>query len=166
MKPAEQGVQLERRNYPLNSICMDLDSAIGMFAGRTGCIFPQRGSCWSQEVTWAGDTQESSIQANGPAWGQTEPRAVRGGRGGAPLGSWSLLAGRVGREGARSPGRDLQSRNQAKAGCLQDARITFYHGCRSPSCNSCTDKGTWSLTFSGFHLFKCFYFHKNERWIG
>lgn len=40
MKPAEQGVQLERHNYPLNSICMDLDSAIGVFARRTGASFP------------------------------------------------------------------------------------------------------------------------------
>ena len=154
------------KNYPSNSTRMDLEGATGVFARRTAAPLPparpllERWRSLGQEMP-----RSPSIQANGPAWGQTERRVVWGARGGAALGSWTRWReGRAERE--PEPGRDLRSRNQAKAGCLQDTRITFHHGCRSWSHNSCTDKRTGSLTFSGFHLFKGFSFHKNERWIG
>ena len=67
-----------------------------------GASSPSEAAAGAQGVTWAGDTQESSIQANGPAWGQTEPRVVRGGRGGAPPGQLELAAGKGGPRGSRN----------------------------------------------------------------
>ena len=120
MKPAEQGVQLERQNYPSNSTCMDLDSATDMFARRTGVHLPParqllelRGSR-GQEIP----RSPASRQMGQPGDRQSRGWCEEGGAG-HPLGSWSLLLGRAGLEGAGTWSRDLRSGNQAKAGCLQ-----------------------------------------------
>lgn len=74
MKPVEQGVQLERQKLlPCRiSTGMGLDSATGMFARRTGVSPHSKAAAGARQVTWAGDTQQPRIQANQPAWGQTE----------------------------------------------------------------------------------------------
>lgn len=107
MKPAEQGVQLERQNYPSNSTCMDLDSATDMFARRTGVHLPParqllelRGSR-GQEIP----RSPASRQMGQPGDRQSRGWCEEGGAG-HPLGSWSLLlelaAGKGGPRGSRN----------------------------------------------------------------
>lgn len=96
MKPAERGLRLERQKRPLEFNTYGPGQSHRRVCTEDGCASsPSEAAAGAQALAWAGDAQEPSIQANGPAWGQTERSAGQGGPG-----QLDALAGRAGWEGA------------------------------------------------------------------
>lgn len=130
---------MERQNYSSNPTRMDLDSATGVSARRTGVHLPP-----ARQLLELRGSRGQEIPRN-PAsrqTGQPGDRAAGGARREGRGTPWA--AGACCREARAErepePEQGPPEREQAKAGCLQDPRITFYHGCRRGSHNSCRQR--------------------------
>ena len=125
MKPAEHRLQLERQKLPLEFNTYGPGRCHRRVCTKDRCASsPSEAPAGAQALTWAGDAQEPSIQANGPAWGQTELRWCEERGAGQP---WA--AGRAGGKGGLRG-----SRNRAgTSGAETEQKLVVYRILELPS---------------------------------